>query len=243
MALPKPPKPWYTLEEVAAEFEWSEDDLWDYAEQGKLDFCFLFKDTWATLQERGWATLQESEWCGWRAYEANAIGRVKLNGPYPIHPDNVPFLRKENRGREPIYSLFQTIEMFQATQFADSFPPPSSPEVGYEFAIEKPCMFSIVITHKEKIRFKNWISSQEALAMQQDCLSLELPSDHQEKKLIGKPAIAKYIGEKYTGGYCSVSTVRIWMKEGLPYTKELNGRVTAEPSLIDEWRKKRATKK
>jgi hypothetical protein len=32
-----------------------------------------------------------------------------------------------------------------------------------------------------------------------------------EKFLVGKPNIARYVGEKYTGGSCSVPTIRDWI--------------------------------
>lgn len=65
-----------------------------------------------------------------------------------------------------------------------------------------------------------------------------------EEKLMTKNKIAEYMGEKYMGGTCSVSSVKTWMKmEGLPHTKELNRRVVSYRSWLDEWWKKRSGKK
>lgn len=68
----------------------------------------------------------------------------------------------------------------------------------------------------------------------------------EEVSLVGKPNIAKYLGKKYLGGTCSVSSVRDWMKKKslpLPHNKPLNGRVVSYPSWLDEWWKKRTLKK
>jgi len=154
MALPKPPKDYYSLDEIAKDWGWSVNELVCYAEQGKLIISAWFKLTLAKI------CGIEYDFSFENVISKKDIRNVYLDGVYPVLPSQLKELTRlaeDGQHHKAFDILYQDFEILNLRPGMTSFEPMEAwGPVKYGYALsEGACRDScLVITHEEKIRFE-----------------------------------------------------------------------------------------
>jgi len=233
MALTKPPKDYYSLTEIAEEWEWSVGDILEYGQQGKLEFCVRFVNK---------KVVKYTMYSGERHHSLrDFIQGICVRG------DTLDCTRKKVDNRDElfeyldgIYPVLQQqldVELRYAKDQGEPFL--VTDHLCQEFGVKDTGFWSIVyqlydgnklqllITHKEKTRFeKEHEKPTEGFAQNTSYVS---PRE-EEKPLRTIKAIADYCG-------VHADTVKDWRSnyKNFPASKPGEGTVTALPSELNAW--------
>jgi len=233
MALQKPAKDYYSLTEIAEEWEWSVRDVFDYARQGKLELCVRLvnrKAFWLTLYsgEKHHSLRDLMEGIFIRDDSLHATRKIYpdikrsyeyVNGIYPVllQQLDVEEVHTDDQGELFLETVFVCVDVgVKGTKYWSA---------GWHFSIGGKLQLNV--THKEKTRFeKEHEKPTESVVQNISCPS----SREEEKPLRTLKAIAKY---------CDVheATVKTWRKQdkNFPASPPGSGTVTALPSELNAW--------
>ncbi|MDO9067596.1 MAG: hypothetical protein Q7W05_03965 [Deltaproteobacteria bacterium] len=236
MALPKPPKDYYSLTEIAEEWEWSVGDIVEYGQQGKLALCVRLEHKRAIHTTGCFSSGEFGEELilprdlSERHRRCNRIlasilegnndfdNIIILDGVYPVLPQQLKEdLRYSNDCGEPVIGInnihqgFEDIENAYCTR-------------GYVFT---DCKLRLLITHEEKTRFEK---EHENLIVRGVQKEFSVRPREQEKPLFTMKDIANHCG-------VHMDTVKVWRKKykDFPASAPNQGRVTALPSELNAW--------
>jgi hypothetical protein len=180
MALPKPQKDYYRLDEVAKEWGWTVDDILDYAKDGKIRLCVEFLRLESAEPVYYQVSIEEPE-----SYRCTYDDNFYIEGVHQITADSIDALRYPNAGGK--YITLNVVDpkkgllIVKIFHFFDK----SHPDFMNSITLS-----SLVLTHDEKIRFKreNLIPLHPEQPEQQPNLSVETDSCyiHGEKLITDK---------------------------------------------------------
>ncbi len=191
MALPKPPKDYYRLEEIALEWGWSIDDLFNFGEQGKLEISVWLPEEWAEPIYLDQCVPLGEEYTFTPNREITHELKPKtLRGVYALSKTSVRGLREDGK----IYRVNTRPDEKSAGAVCWDFEP--TVQLNHQLFP----LVSLVITHEERVRFETEIKA--GLSGSDPLTSNDLIDNkdafgnqaHTGSPLVGWKAMAKELG-------------------------------------------------